>query len=520
MEHRRTARNLAMTLFEMERWAEAHDTFASAITASEFLYTLGIGVEPPAMRLREHGEMVAHDAFCLMQMRRPRDAAARLESGRARAMDEMLERDRLALEAIPYPQRVAFERAQAMAQAVLERGQHLTGAGGDLTSANLRMTQGDAPSLLQRSMEGLAHDRRRAQDALDAAATAIRTTRADFLHPPIAFRQIAGAISAGQALIYLATTVKGALALIIPGGATELGETHMLLLPTLTTARLEALAPREAEDETVVKTQLGNLPRPAALDTWLAALGQDLMSPLAERLHAIGVKGVTLIPTGRLATLPLHAAPIGAPTESATMDATVFLDDFTVTFAPSAQRLGMARAAAAVLVRSGVATVGNPQPASVALEWAEHEAEAVGPGSGAAGNVVYVAHPPQSRSRGRQEGAARARHGAPGVRGGVFPGAPVGIVSGAFRRRNAAPVGDPERRRAAARATGRRALGRAIRHVGGERAGRKHRHGGGLSGGRRGRRGGVPVARQRSGDAALGAALRGVVPGRGSTAGP
>ena len=388
MEHRRTARNLAGLLFEMERWAEAHDMFASAITASDTLYTLGIGTSGPTPRLREHGEMVAADAFCLLKMSRPRDAAQRLEAGRARALDEMLERDRLALAAVPTPERVAFERAQAQLQMMYENAQRITSAGGDLTSENLRLSQDERPSTLRRSLDDLAFERRDAQASFDAAVTAIRKNRADFLHPPFSFKQIAGATAKGQALVYLATTTQGTLALIIPGGVAELRDEHVLFAPAFTLARVEKLAPRVDDKEMVVKTQLGNLPRPNVLDTWLEAVGQDLMAPLAARLHQLTLTSVALIPTGRIATWPLHAAPIGtaAPTQddeaeedaevAATPDA-LFLDAFEVSYAPSAQRLLMARAASSVVLRAGVAAVGNPQPASVALEWSEHEAEAI-----------------------------------------------------------------------------------------------------------------------------------------------
>nr|MBA3826122.1 CHAT domain-containing protein [Ktedonobacterales bacterium] len=171
------------------------------------------------------------------------------------------------------------------------------------------------------------------------------------------------------------------------GGVKELSDEHILFAPDLTAAKLEKLAPREEDEEQVVKTQLGNLPRPNVLDAWLDALGHDLMAPLAERLNALGMRTVALVPQGRLATLPLHAAPIGTvapmrdedaedPTPQTSPDA-LFQDAFEVTYVPSAQRLALARAASAVVLRSGVAAIGNPQPASTALEWAEHEAEAI-----------------------------------------------------------------------------------------------------------------------------------------------
>ncbi len=383
-EHRRTARNLGSLLFEQGRWAEAHDMLASALAASETLYALDFTTHGPSGRLRDHSELVALDALCLAKLSRPRDAAQRLESGRARALDEMLERDRLALLAVTPAQRIAFERAQARLAGVYQAARNL-GAAGHIESGNLRLESDHPANGAGRTRDDLAFERRSAQATFDDAVAAIRQTRADFLHPPLAFKQIAGAAVPGQAIVYLATTPQGTLALIIPAGTSELRPEHLVLAPHLTTARLEAALPDLANDDTVVKTHLGTLPRPRVLDELLALAGANLMAPLAERLHQFGLATVALIPTGKLATVPLHAAPIGtvAPVcddeglaEEPSADE-LFLDAFEVAYAPGAQLLLASRAASRMVLRSGVAAVGNPQPASVSLEWSEHEAEAV-----------------------------------------------------------------------------------------------------------------------------------------------
>lgn len=362
VEHRRTARNLGTLLFELGRWSEAHDVLGSALAASETLYILGLGSGGPTQRLRDHADLVAMDAVALVHMGRPRDAAQRLESGRARALDEMLERDRLALRAAPSEARLAFERAQTYYTVGLEVAQQAMTAGHE--------------SIFDPLM---------AQATLDAAIAQIRAARADFLHPALAFRQIANAPTAGQALVYLATTTQGTLALLVPQGTKTLHDEHILWVPELTTAQLDQLAPPGTDGDSVVKTQLGNLPRPETLDALLAALGREIMAPLAARLHALRIASVVLIPGGKSASLPLHAAPTGraAPTRDgenepgAPRDDALFLDSFEVAYSPSAQRLLAARAVASLTLRAGVAAIGNPQPAAYALPWSEHEAEAV-----------------------------------------------------------------------------------------------------------------------------------------------
>ena len=385
-EHRRTARNLGTLLFEMGRWGEAHDMLASALAASEMLYALELGDRAPSQRLRDHAELIALDTFCLVKLNRPRDAVQRLENGRARALDEMLERDRLSLVAVPATARLAFEHAQAQLLAAYGSAQRIIAGGGIIAPENLRFSEDDQVSTQRRDLDDLVAQRRDAQTAFDVAVAAIRKTRGDFLHPPILFKQIAAAAAKGQALVYLMTTPQGTLALLIPAGATAVSEEQILWITSLTSARLDDLAPRATDDEYVIKTQLGHLPRPKVLDRLLQAMGEEVMAPLAQRLHAQGVVSVALVPTGRLATIPLQAAPIGtaAPTrddegaeQGAIADDTLFMDAFEVTVAPSAQRLMLTRAGSVISLKSGVAAVGNPQPATMALEWSEHEAEAV-----------------------------------------------------------------------------------------------------------------------------------------------
>ncbi|MCR4407608.1 MAG: CHAT domain-containing protein [Anaerolineae bacterium] len=77
---------------------------------------------------------------------------------------------------------------------------------------------------------------------------------------------------------------------------------------------------------------------------------------------AAGRRGeVTLIPTGRLALLPLHAARLP--------DGTYFLDHFTVSYAPSAQALRVARREAQARHDApfSLVGVGNPLPSPEAL---------------------------------------------------------------------------------------------------------------------------------------------------------
>jgi CHAT domain-containing protein len=106
-----------------------------------------------------------------------------------------------------------------------------------------------------------------------------------------------------------------------------------------------------------------------ALEDLLPALGRALQ-PLVEALILTpppggavrgGVRAITLIPTGRLALLPLHAARLP--------DGSHLLDHFAISYTPSAQALQAARREAAARQEAPffLAGVGNPLPPPEAL---------------------------------------------------------------------------------------------------------------------------------------------------------
>jgi CHAT domain-containing protein len=95
------------------------------------------------------------------------------------------------------------------------------------------------------------------------------------------------------------------------------------------------------------------------LNDVLPLLGVKVMQPVAETLKSLGVSSVTLIPTGRLALFPLHAAEYR-------VDGQVrrFMDEFTVTYTPSARALGSCRETFAAVAEDSptLLGVGNPLP--------------------------------------------------------------------------------------------------------------------------------------------------------------
>ena len=108
----------------------------------------------------------------------------------------------------------------------------------------------------------------------------------------------------------------------------------------------------------------------------MLTLGKQVMGPLAEALRDFvpGVDAVTLIPAGLLALLPLHAARYHRDGQVVS-----FLDEFTVTYSPSAMLLGFVRREVKSRRRGSMHLVGvaNPLPHPQPPDYAQVELEEI-----------------------------------------------------------------------------------------------------------------------------------------------
>jgi CHAT domain-containing protein len=289
-------------------------------------------------------------AYALVRAARPgalRRAVEVAELGRARGLGETLTRDRSDLSVIERDYPDIYERYRTAAEIVrsLERT--------DRASA-------DRQDTAQLSFTDLANRIRAARADLDAAIEAIRAIPGyeAFLRPPT-YAEIAAAAQPGVPLVYLITTPQGSLALIVPDGNAE---PEALLLDEFTENDLNNLLLVRTGDKKVVGGYLpgqllGGEALTTALETALPLLGEHLIAPVAQRLRTLNATGVTLIPTGLLSLLPLHAATYMVDGASRCL-----LDEFDVAYAPSARVLSIAQREQQRRAAKGVrlAGVGNP----------------------------------------------------------------------------------------------------------------------------------------------------------------
>ncbi|HEX2103972.1 MAG TPA: CHAT domain-containing protein, partial [Solirubrobacteraceae bacterium] len=202
---------------------------------------------------------------------------------------------------------------------------------------------------------------RRARDAL---ATIEELTG---VSPGTDVASLAGHLGEGEGLVYLATTAWGSVAILIDGGGARAA-----FADDLDNAAIGSLV-----GDGPPRYLAGLLGDTAALDARLepvlVQLEQTLGALLAGLARERGLRRLTLIPTGLLGLVPLHAMPCAG--------AQPLLEEIEIAYAPSALswRVARSRAAAATpdLAFLGVA---NPLPTDAPLLLAGAEVETIADG--------------------------------------------------------------------------------------------------------------------------------------------
>jgi CHAT domain-containing protein len=306
-------------------WAERRDSWYEAAEACRY----GLDALDGLVRrqlLREHKEdwlseaeeLPARAAYALARTSAAEEALLVLERGRMLVLSDGLARHRADLEQLPARGRddllIRF-RAAAERLDRLDRRELDTG-----TSVH----QWD-----------LASERRAAQAELDAAVAEIRTLPGlhGLLEPPVLTDVIEAAGDA--ALAYLAAVPAGGMALIAVPASEPL--VSPLWLPRLTSTALydRVRALLKAYDDRA----RGPVAWWAALDGLTRWLWDAAIGPLldAVSLHAC----LTIVPTGLLGLLPLHAA--WTEDDRLPTGRRYALDVATITYAPNARALRESR---------------------------------------------------------------------------------------------------------------------------------------------------------------------------------
>jgi CHAT domain-containing protein/tetratricopeptide (TPR) repeat protein len=349
---RTTARALGDALCELGRWAEAAESYVVAVDATNDLYQASFLANSQSVELESGGDTFIRAAYAMVRSDPARAAEALpvLEQGRARSLAEQLSRDSIEQAAAScgdpelYQAYVETLAGLREIEAVLQDGSAISWLVSHMRGAPLDLVDDDrSRRVAERLLASMVSD---AKERLDTMARQIGNAAAGSGEPAAApdLPDLAAAAVPGIPVAYLACTPFGGLVLVLHRG-TGGAAVDALLIDDLDEAHLHRVLGLSRGDRAgppgYLLGQLGiESPMKPYVQKLLAGLGSRLIRPLAEWLAHHGATGVVLIPTGHLGLLPLHAVSVIEDPRGRCL-----LDDFDVSYAPSAGALRSARTA-------------------------------------------------------------------------------------------------------------------------------------------------------------------------------
>ncbi|MDJ0707665.1 MAG: CHAT domain-containing protein [Leptolyngbyaceae cyanobacterium MO_188.B28] len=338
---RRAARSLGNLYFDQQCWQESVPIYQKALQAAETLYQSSILLEGKANELAETADLPRRAAYALARCGDLQAAVLTLEQGRARGLSETLDRDRADLSQLQQTHPHLYDQYQD----VTNQLRNLE------TQQRLRMTSADRHEI---TPEVLRNQSQQLRQALTAILDQIRQFPGyeGFLSQP-SFDDIRQALRPDNPLIYLVPTPNGSLALIL-----TLDRITELWLDSLTDNKLIDLLNNnwiKAYNQSQTNHQTGL----DTIDAVTHQLWQLLMAPLIAHLQEHNFHQATLIPTGYLSLLPLHAAwtkdSIGPTVRR------YALDEIHFTYAPNARSLGGGQTIEQQTKANSILVIDNPR---------------------------------------------------------------------------------------------------------------------------------------------------------------
>ena len=306
---RGTAYSLGNLCLEGQRFPEAGKAYTQGMEAAEELYKGAIFQSSREAEMSETRDLYRRAGYALARSGDAMKAVEALERGRARGLGDALARDRADLERVREKDPESYHLYwQAIA---------------DLQNLESQERAGD-------SAEGKASPPARdlmmqARTCLGEALDRIRRIPGytGFLKEP-GWREIEASVIVGQPLVYLAAAPAGGVALIVHRlSESQEAVTDLVNLDTFSEQRLQELLKIWFDAYSGWQEALENLRRNKisaeeyfqAQGRWFDAiemvtgqLWEDVMEPIYGILQSLKAQQASLIPTGLLSLLPLHAA--------------------------------------------------------------------------------------------------------------------------------------------------------------------------------------------------------------------
>jgi CHAT domain-containing protein/tetratricopeptide (TPR) repeat protein len=334
-DRRQTLRNLGDLHFTEQSWENALADYDGAIKAGNAVLAEAHTEVGRKAEVGETSRLYAQSAYCLLKLEQIDKAVIRLEEGKTRLLTEALSLADADLDMLSETQRQAMSKAREAVR---------------LLEAEMRLPS-DVPA--RRSDIELGELLRQKRLDLNELVDTLRSQHPDFMPTGLDLPGILGLIPEGGALVAPLVTSKGSAVIVIPHGADSVGTDHVVMLDSLYEDDMVKLLQGPVDD-----TGLGgwldayftfcNEGTEAAMGQWLEVIEKStsqlwtmLMEPVHQKLQDLNIAEtapVILMPQGYLGLLPLHAAWRDMDDERR-----AFIDDYTVTYVPSAYSLSISR---------------------------------------------------------------------------------------------------------------------------------------------------------------------------------
>lgn len=289
-ECRQTAGRLGDLYFIQQNWVEAVSAYTIALHATEALYQSCILLDGKVAELIATADLPRRTAYAFARSGNLQQAAEAIERGRARGLSESLDRDRANL-----------IQLQQIAPDLYDRYQDVTQQLRNLESQQRdRMVSADRHSI---TPETLRNEATHLRQELTTAIDQIRQQPGyeNFLALPT-FEEVQQAAKPDLPLVYFMSTPAGSLALVV-----TLDQIEPIWLDNLTEINVLELV-NNTWFAVYKQSQANRHGWFDAINHVTHQLWQPLMAPLIYHLKHHSFHHATLIPTGYLSLLPLHAA--------------------------------------------------------------------------------------------------------------------------------------------------------------------------------------------------------------------
>jgi CHAT domain-containing protein len=339
---RRTARSLANLYSDQRRWPEAVATYHPALEAAKILYQSATLLDSKAASLSETGDLPPRAAYAFVRTGDLPKAILTLEQGRARGLSESCDRDRANLTELQSTNPNLYDQYQNTTSEL--RNLEIQQRNNSITPEELRNL---GPKL---------------RADLEKTIAQIRQIpgNEDFLSP-IKWENIQKAVTIDRPLVYLVTTPNGGMVLTVTvDSVTQCCESkiEVLWLDDLTETTLIDLL-SQTWFAAYEQSQTNRQSWYDTIESTTRQLWDILMGPIVQQLKAKGFDRATLIPTGYLSLLPLHAAWTPDPDRPTGKRYAIY--DIHFTYTPNARSLTEARKISDRPFTDSILAIDNPR---------------------------------------------------------------------------------------------------------------------------------------------------------------